>query len=251
MKAAAKMDASNTTAAVDVVELNNAAILKMRQNKMEEAMLYFQVAIDSLPIAYESICEEIGHDTSRPVTEATSRGKVGVVCSIEAMQDLEEATYSGEVSAVPSHNILQFFSRAFTFLNADCMDFSLAENKSSLTSILLFNLGLAHHIKAIQKGNLGGIMGALRFYRLSHSALEHVKDNVNIEVHIVILLGLVNNMGHIHATLCNHEQISRCISWLQQAIQSRQSKALSHADFDFFAQLRLIPLEHGKFAPSA
>lgn len=267
------MKTSRTYAPIDIVELNNAAILRMRQRDHAAAAALLHEALENFKDIYErnspdeEECESSSfyqNPRKRPRTsleeqkeykeikaasdhKADQASKIGILCSVR----IQESDIS-EQSSIPSDNILTFYDRTFIFLNHRDVDFQSAVNKSSLSAMLLYNLAVSHHSQGIRQGNTHELAMALRFYRLSHCVLEKVKDVVNLEIHLLILMALLNNMGHIHASYYNVDQTSRCIEWLQRAITSKHSGILEDVDYEFFyIHLKVIPVEHLKFAPAA
>ena len=273
------MKTSRIYTANDIVELNNAAILKMRQRDHATANLLLHEALENLKDILESSSSSSSSSSvsdsdsscsqaprKRPRTSLDQQNscwmeqdktatvpvllnkKVGILFSVRTMD--QEGMY--DESSVPTDNILTFYDRALVFLNYEDIDFTTAENRSSLSAMLLYNLAVSHHSCGIRQGCTNELDKALRFYRLAHCVLEKVKDVVGLEVHMLILMGLLNNMGHIHANCFNMEQISRCIEWLQRAITSRHSGVLEDVDYEFFyTHLKVIPVDHLKFAPAA
>lgn len=268
------MKSHRSYTAQELVELNNAATLKIRQRDHAAAKTLLHEALERLHDIYECtssqikqdlppVCYQapkkrsrISHSTERKVcTEKkcldkpkTIPSNIGVLYSVRMME--QEGVYYD--SAVPSDSILTFYDRAFIFVNYSDIDFQLPENKSNLSAMILYNLALSHHSQGIRQGSTIELGKALQFYRLAHCVLEKVKDVVGLEVHLLILMGLLNNMGHIHANCYNLEQTSRCIEWLQRAISSRHSGVLGDADYRFFyTHLKVIPVGHIEFAPAA
>jgi tetratricopeptide (TPR) repeat protein len=92
---------------------------------------------------------------------------------------------------------------------------------SCMTSIVMFNLALAHHVKALAITIRGGaqrsqnqqeLFKARKVYQLCHIMLRdmHIED---AGVHFMIML-LVNNMGQINIVLKAHEEATRCFEQL-------------------------------------
>jgi tetratricopeptide (TPR) repeat protein len=92
---------------------------------------------------------------------------------------------------------------------------------SCMTSIVMFNLALAHHMKALASTSRGGaqrsqnqqeLFKARKVYQLCHIMLRdmHIED---AGVHFMIML-LVNNVGQINIVLKAHEEARRCFEQL-------------------------------------
>lgn len=279
---------STRSTAMQIMVLNNAAVMRMRQHQMDEATILLRAAIARLPQLY---AHEIltGSLLGQPSTSTTTGGtgmsqrtsttqrtaeadsRIGTQEQQQAEENEAQETEDSEDQIgfvtgtgilnqgyrhtdsylLPANdNVLVFYDRAFTFQqdnNNDAqhdLDFELVANKSSLSGMVFYNLALVHHIQ-------GDITEAMNLYSIAHALLEQVKYMVNIEVHILILMGLVNNIGHIHASLCNHAGLQGCIDWLRQALRSEKSAVMDIADLEYFMHLQIVTLDYNRFANAA
>lgn len=207
---------------------------------------------------------------------------IGIVCSVglEDNDNEEEDLMTSASPTIMYDNVLTLYQRAFTFLNPENIDLTLPINKSSMTAMILFNIGLTHHRRGIQNQNQQkkqkskpaatataagkkqpstssqqqqqDIMYAMKFYRLAHSVLDEVKGIVGIQHHLLLLMALLNQMGYIHATTYDIQQCIKCIEWLKRALASRHASILEPDDFTFFLEfVKIIPVDAFKFAPAA
>jgi hypothetical protein len=110
-------------------------------------------------------------------------------------------------------NITEFESRAFSS-DADLARFS---------TIVLYNIGLCHHLKGLQ--NSTGtqdrtLKKALRFYRI---ALETLDSCVSCRRAIdnFLRLALVNNLGHIHSMALDNDATLQCFGYLRRVLAAQ------------------------------
>lgn len=77
---------------------------------------------------------------------------------------------------------------------------------------LTYNVGLAHHLHGIEKGDLTLMSRALDFYLLAYvSLVDKSAEERNRSSSLILgLLALANNIGHIHATLCDYNRTKIC-----------------------------------------
>lgn len=280
--------------AKDILELNNAAVLQMRQDNHDRTITFLQDALVVLESMFESKkstrSSELRSSTyqsakkrpRRSRTMMTSKddhdeeqlsssnnnnneddkqhSEIGIICSVRVETSSANNDGDGEndgsvafiTPTQEQDSVLTFYDRAFTFLNHENMDFDSPENKSSMTAMVLYNMALAHHRQGIKLGRSKDLAVAMQFYRMAHSVLDQVKNVVGIEVHLLLLMALLNNMGHIHASTYNIEQTQRCIAWLKRALCSRHAAVLEADDFTFFlAFVKIVPSDAFKFAPAA
>ena len=82
-----------------------------------------------------------------------------------------------------------------------------------LAGVLLYNLGLAHHLDALQRGDSQMLAKALDFYSMSHITLTNDCSGLmdrHVELLSLGLLAIANNVGHIHAYFRNLEETKIC-----------------------------------------
>jgi hypothetical protein len=131
-----------------------------------------------------------------------------------------------------SHGLFQLYNRPFTFRTKM---HTAAEAVSSLSpdleqkiwsAILLYNLGLAYHLQCIQSqrnenvavnipsstSNTSALLSrALKFYELSLCLLDSMDEHFIHPCEIgKLLLAVVNNMGCIHSSFYNHQEMMHC-----------------------------------------
>jgi hypothetical protein len=82
-----------------------------------------------------------------------------------------------------------------------------------MSGIFLYNIGLAHHLEALQRGNSQLLAKALDFYSMAHLAIR-ADQTTPLEIQAQLLnlgeLAIVNNIGHIHAYFRNLEATRLC-----------------------------------------
>eukprot|EP00934_Nitzschia_sp_Nitz4_P006480 Nitzschia sp. Nitz4//scaffold98_size77359//7031//7870//NITZ4_005534-RA/size77359-processed-gene-0.29-mRNA-1//-1//CDS//3329560715//6470//frame0 len=124
--------------------------------------------------------------------------------------EFQQARTTAQNPFVFSHFILSSEQHHTTVL-ADFLD------TSSFT--LIFNMALCHHLKTIEASKFSpdgaeaardDWLTALKLYELAFE----MQASESVEVSLVFILGLVNNMSHLHLQLKNQQQSMRCLSIL-------------------------------------
>ena len=113
-----------------------------------------------------------------------------------------------------------FFNRALkideTFSSLVKTNPVYVEANSFLLGVLLYNLGLAHHLLGIKRGNSELYEKALDFYSLSHGSFTDQMYPFGYPTHFlhVGILAITNNVGHIHAYFRRSREVQICIDEL-------------------------------------
>jgi hypothetical protein len=100
---------------------------------------------------------------------------------------------------------------------------------------LLYNLGLALHVNAVNNGKTSELEGALTLYEMSFSVVEDSWSQFDVDDLMLLLLALFNNMGCIHSILFNSKKTKTCVEWLKMLsanpIFLRLMQKTEHAPF--------------------
>jgi hypothetical protein len=83
-----------------------------------------------------------------------------------------------------------------------------------MSGIFLYNIGLTHHLEALQRGNSQLLAKALDFYSMAHLTFTTDRTNpLEMQAEKMLNLGelaIANNVGHIHAYFRNLEETRLC-----------------------------------------
>lgn len=94
--------------------------------------------------------------------------------------------------------------------------------KNSMSAVLLYNAGLAHHILGLQRCDSQILTSALEYYAMSYTMLADQMKSGLAEFGWISLgfLGLANNMGHIYAYFRNFSKADTCGSELSTILSN-------------------------------
>lgn len=90
--------------------------------------------------------------------------------------------------------------------------------------VLLYNLGLAHHLQALQTQDFGyaSLHKILRFYELALNAANVGWRDLECDLHKTVLLALTNNMGHAHSLMNNFTHARECLHLMLSLMKNTQ-----------------------------
>jgi tetratricopeptide (TPR) repeat protein len=115
-----------------------------------------------------------------------------------------------------------------------------------LTVVLMFNLGLVHHWRAIQYQQSSLLVKALRLYEMVWGLLQ-LSPSLDPSA-----LGVLNNMGAVHYELAQYEQSHKCFEMLKNALMDGSVTLLEEEpEAQDGILLNLMFLEEPSAAPAA
>ncbi len=84
-----------------------------------------------------------------------------------------------------------------------------SDQASEAATRILFNIALSQHRLGVEKGDTNSLHKALKLYNLGHSLITGQDTGCP-----AMLAAMVNNLGHIHHVLGNHDMASHCFQHL-------------------------------------
>jgi hypothetical protein len=140
-----------------------------------------------------------------------------------------------------NEEFLSFYDRALYVENAHCLQLEV------LSSIILYNMGLMHHIRGLSNGQSDFLDQAYRLYRISADVLE---KNESVEVNPLLLLALFNNMAHIAATLLRAGEMQSSLQNVKSVLFN-DGYCIDEEDFEIFQSNTLCYTAEFTGAPAA
>ena len=143
-------------------------------------------------------------------------------------------------------NVFMLFDQAFIAQS----EMPIADINQDLTyAFILFNTGLALHIKGMTERNdkhasYNSLHLAVKFYKISLGVLEQGATGRGNPTEIVLLLlSLFNNLGHICSHVADMKEALHCVQWLRSLVNAKSSLLLPHLreEHSFFTLSVLIP----------
>jgi hypothetical protein len=184
---------------------------------------------------------------SSPTSSPTCNGE-GDECAME--MDVEQDQPSVLSFQVRTSSLSQDvplilnYSRALTV----CED---VEDKDLLTGVVLYNMALVNHCRAIQLGISSLLSIALNLYKIAATVLERNTGDVDASNELV-LLALYNNMAQIHACQWSSQDVRVCIDKIRMLLSTVSAESfIDEEDFHFFSVNTLLHVEDMNLAPAA
>lgn len=143
-------------------------------------------------------------------------------------------------------NVITVYNRAFV-LKSEIEDedpYFSRENEHTVPSIILYNMGVSHHILALKTGRSATLSKALQLYTMSFSMLQQASDMLD-DFDILVLLALSNNMGAICSELYDQQGAQTSQDMVERVLASSDClDALEEKDLEFFSLNLMFFSEH-------
>jgi tetratricopeptide (TPR) repeat protein len=198
-----------------VVDLNNRAVSYLQEGNYRSAVWDLERALRRLEDP--KIWYYHDHHLQTSIDSAALR-----VQSVSiAPSDHDEAS---------RQNVFEFYRRAFHIVSSRSEQHRIPPYSNMI--VLTFNKAIAYHDDAIRSGSLTHFNKALELYQ----DILNIMHQHGIRGHLLLLMAIGNNMGHIHAHLVNFPQAREALYWVRQlAIASRDyADTVPRNDYLFF-----------------
>lgn len=158
-----------------------------------------------------------------------------------------------KIRDVSPHNIFEIYPYAFVVPTS--RSHLACEMPFELSVVLLFNLGLAHHLAGLlgQENAKGHLVQARNLYKRSMAIFHSCKEESNFDLCFCSLLcGICTNIGHILSHLGYMKEAISCGDYLNAILESPTcSLDLSAEECEYFYTLTYSLQHCGKVAPAA
>ena len=223
-----------------VADMNNKAIQCLLQGNCDGSVAALSSALSSLQLCHNL---QSAANANSPLNlqismamkllegNPTSDAPIGsVVLEHECLSDC-----SGSFSV---------FNHALTIPNVCLLDSNVVKNYERLQSMLLYNLALTLHFQAMRSGRSEELRGALDLYEMAFSVVENSWQRLDVDDLMLLLMAILNNLGHIHSNLYNMERTQTCVDWLK-ALAGHPAflKIMQRDDYAGFSMNLLVVLK--------
>ena len=134
------------------------------------------------------------------------------------------------------------FNRAFVVEASDLRSLHEFEQREIL-AVFLYNIALSHHIMALQAAAAAATSAKRadlenKYYEAAHSFYEIAVNTLDQEQHegtvrFLLLLALLNNMGHIFSKFYNHIGTRNCCGLIRDILTIVPASTTGERDNDF------------------
>lgn len=167
-----------------VLEMNSCAVTSLAQGKHEASHCQLQMALEGF--------RNVLNQPASPMNVHDDAEMDGASLYTVAIHDAQH-------KAIEQQSMVTVYNRAFVLTTEDDEPASFSNNEHTVPAVLLYNMGLSHHIQAMASGNSAVLRKALQLYTMSFTLLEQASEVLN-DMDIMVLLALANNMGVIAAS---------------------------------------------------
>jgi hypothetical protein len=205
-----------TTAYFDMAELNSKGIHVLKQRQNADAIQFF---FEGLRIGRSLFNPQLLIPTFIPGAKSCGRSPPTFHESFAEQQSPRNRIMFSV--ALPEQDQLVADHNDFFSIHNRALHFSTGHNYKNIpesgvprsfclhmSGIFLYNIGLAHHLEGLQRGNSQLLAKALDFYSMAH--LTFIPLEVQAQLLNLGELAIVNNIGHIHACFRNIEATRLC-----------------------------------------
>lgn len=221
------------------LETNTMAVAFLRQNKNKEAVSYFLQGLKHMLSSEANCVSSDDNDVLASPTQPCHDDSSGPIAPREegsihavAAPDLRNT----EAASSPD-NVFSIFNRAIVVTPADDTSATAQspEYKAIVTSVFMYNMGLAYHREGAEQGSSEMLRKAIDIYDMARKTLSTEKNQqANSSVYDLVMFALANNMGHIYSLFYHRQGAVECRRYLLQNI-SRFPGVLSPEDFATFS----------------
>ncbi|EEC48433.1 predicted protein [Phaeodactylum tricornutum CCAP 1055/1] len=117
-----------------------------------------------------------------------------------------------------SDNCFSLLNRGLTFTSTGTSPNS-GNTHTKVTSVLLYNSGLACHLQGLKSGSSAHLKKAVQFYEMALSAIDSLGTGRD-DFSALALLALANNKGHIKSCFFETEETRSCLELLSGTFSS-------------------------------
>ena len=201
-----------------VINLNNRAVTLLRHGQQKRSLDSFRLALQ--------VFQELQAAQSDTIAEEGGRGDAGEhdTASIQQQQQGSLLNVDGDFLHVQSVEIkmqlegsddpedayLHLFNRALVLTR------NAVKHQDAIVASVLYNLALVSHLRGVQTRSQARYSTSLKLYRMAYEIIQSHDDQSIFED--ILILALVNNLGHIQSRLGQSEEARRQNNFLRVAI---------------------------------
>lgn len=227
-----------------IIELNNRAVKALQQGRHKEAIGLLRVAVADLLNAVKTV-SSVEMQVDSPSPSSTSLSFNG--------EDGEQD--KPPISSVPiwtkdhfaqsqDETLIFMYDRALVLAHTNHCRGEL------LTGVVLFNMALASHARAIKRGTPSLLSTVLKLYSMAAGAIQNYNEVITSDHWI--LLALYNNMAQIYLSQARCEELRKCLSNIQTLLaEESTADVVDDDDYAFFFTNSMLQLGDFVAAPAA
>jgi hypothetical protein len=234
-----------------VIELNNTAVYVLQQGEYKQATDLLRAAIAGLKNCFieHNNTEEVdlseSHSVNRKLDVPPSSSSAS---SSASFNDDEMADQKQGIIGVPlwtEESFAQKHDNSLIFVYAQALVLApIDHHRKVLTGVILYNMALVNHARAIQKGKSGLLLAALKFYVMAVSIVQGQNDVADVKASSsLLLLALYNNMAQIYMSYSSSERMHQCLGSIECLLAADKiEEVIDIDDYTFFLTNSMLQL---------
>lgn len=266
---------------LQLIELNNNAVAALQQGKSKQAIESLRVALANLKHHFHALKEHEPQapvptpscgtpwpplrDLPRVISDASIATQSELYASTSSLSLNDEATQGMDIDE--SEDLPSVFSvpvdpkttsqcpttedDALVFMYTGALVlYPDVDDRELITGVVLYNMALVNHRRALKKGTTSLLAIALKLYGMAASLMADRNNSDEIEG--LLLLAVYNNMAQIHSTSCSSLEMSHCLDKIRCLLADISDDSLiDEDDYTFFFMNSSLQVEELTLAPAA
>jgi hypothetical protein len=232
-----------------IIDLNNSAVGFLRQGRHKEANALLRTAIADLKSLVRDQgmgCSESSVNMQPYASFSSSSNYDDDVNS--SFIDVDQKQDAPAIISVPlwtEESLAEKHDKSLIFVYAQALVLAHIDHHSRqvLIGVVLYNMALVNHVRAIEKDKAGLFTVALKFYSMAVSIVRGQNDCDVKASSYWLLLALYNNMAQIHLSNASSDKLHQCLGNIEALLVADSiEQVMDVDDYAFFltnAMLRL------------
>lgn len=137
--------------------------------------------------------------------------------------------------AISPDNSFEIYTKCFEILQANYFSPS---QQAAVTAALMFNMALAFHMEFARSGVMKSLRAAGSLYRKALQTIAAAMEEEGQLMECVLLLAILNNLGHCLAHLFNNNSVNVCRRQIRELVlrnwEAAEEDSSLQQEFSFF-----------------
>jgi hypothetical protein len=245
-----------------IIDLNNSAVGFLRQGRHKQATALLLTAIADLKNLVRDqgvVCSGSSVNLS-PVSESSVNMQSDASSSsssalfnndgddYSSLIDVDQKQGTPTIISVPlwtEESLAEKPDKSLIFMYAQALLLSHIGHHSRkvLIGVVLYNMALANHVRAIEKDNSVLFTVALKFYSMAVSIVRGQNDGDVKASSYWLLLALYNNMAHIYFSHVSSAKLQQCLGNIEALLVADGiEQVMDVDDYGFFLTNAMLQL---------
>jgi hypothetical protein len=210
------------------IDLNNRAVTSLQQGRHKEAIDLLRTAITEL--SDNAIVRNFSTETGLPDPSVTMPDASSSIFSVPLWSAEESVPRRQDETSI------FMYSEALVLVHTDhyC--------KELIIGVVLYNMALANHARAIERNTSSPLTVALKLYGMALAATQCRKGGINASDYW-LLLALYNNMAQIYLSRACSDKLSQCLGSMHTLLAAnRADQAVDVDAYAFFFANAMLEL---------